>query len=99
MVQPREQEVGNGNRFAPFAENNGTDFERWAHIVKHGTISQQRTKSQSSPTPATVLDPKPRPTTAMSTEVELDALLKYHPKVVALTISEHHSTRKAAAKA
>ena len=58
---------------------------------------KQRRKSQSSPTPATVLDPKPRPATAISTEVELDALLKYHPKVLALTSPKHHSTRKAAA--
>ena len=46
-----------------------------------------------------MLDPKPRPTTAISTEVELDAWLKTHPKVMPLTSAKHHSTRKAAAKA
>ena len=46
-----------------------------------------------------MLDPKPRPTTSISAEVELDVLLQFHTKVMALTSSKHHSTRKAAAKA
>lgn len=46
-----------------------------------------------------MLDPNPCPTTAISTENELDALLKSHPRVMALTSSKHHSTRNAAATA
>ena len=46
-----------------------------------------------------MLYPKPCPASAISNEVQLDALLRSHPKVMALTSSKHHNARKAAAKA
>ena len=57
------------------------------------------TEKHRSPNPAVVSDPEPRPTTGISTEVELDALLQAHPKVMARTSSKNHTTRKAGAKA
>ena len=62
-------------------------------------LARRDQKPQSSPSPAAVLDPKPRPTAAISTEVELDSLLQSHPTVMALTSWSNDSTRKAAAKA